>query len=77
MDEFAGFSPNNPLLLNLRFRLAATEGEVAGLGEKVRAWVGDAKEQRNPSLLAEAGRLLSEQGLTEDSLPYLRAAYAM
>jgi predicted Zn-dependent protease len=77
VDEFAGFSPNNPLLLNLRFRLAATEGEVAGLGEKVRAWVGDAKEQRNPSLLAEAGRLLSEQGLTEDSLPYLRAAYAM
>jgi tetratricopeptide (TPR) repeat protein len=77
VDEFASFSPSNPLLLNLRFRLAVAEGDIAGLGEKVRDWVGDAEEQRNPPLLAEAGRLLSEQGLTEDSLPYLRAAYAM
>jgi tetratricopeptide (TPR) repeat protein len=74
-DEFDRIAPGSPMLLNLRFQLALAEGKTSGLPDKVREWVGDAQQRRNAPLLAEAGRLLSEQGFPVESLPYLEAAY--
>jgi tetratricopeptide (TPR) repeat protein len=75
IDEFDRIAPDNPMLLNLRFQLALAEGQNKGLPDKVREWVGDKKQRKNAPLLAEAGRLLSEQGFAVESLPYLEEAY--
>jgi tetratricopeptide (TPR) repeat protein len=75
--EFDRIAPNSPMLLNLRFQLALAEGQNKGLPDKVREWVGDKQQRNNASLLAEAGRLLSEQGFAVESLPYLEEAYRM
>lgn len=77
IDEFDRIAPGSPMLLNLRFQMMLAEGKTNELPEKVRDWLGDEQQRRNAPLLAEAGRLLSEQGFPVESLPHLRAAYRM
>lgn len=75
IDEFDRLAPGSPLLLNLRFQVAVAEGKTNSLPEKVRQWVGKETERRNAPLLAEAGRLLSEVGMVQEAIPYLKSAY--
>jgi len=75
IDEFDRLAPGSPLLLNLRFQVAVAEGKTNSLPEKVRQWVGKETERRNAPLLAEAGRLLSEIGMSQEAIPYLKSAY--
>ncbi len=75
IEELDQFSSASPLLLNLRFQVALAEGKAERLAEKVHQWVGKELDNRNAPLLAEAGRLLSVQGLHFEALPYLQSAY--
>jgi len=75
IEDFEQFSSASPLLMNLRFQVALADGKVERLAEKVRQWVGKELDNRNAPLLAEAGRLLSNQGLHLEALPYLQSAY--
>lgn len=75
IEELDQFSSGSPLLLNLRFQVALGDGKAERLAEKVQQWVGKELDNRNAPLLAEAGRLLSVQGLHLEALPYLQSAY--
>jgi Flp pilus assembly protein TadD len=77
IDDFDALAANSPLLLNLRFQLAVAQGKESQLAEKMRQWVGREGIRPNAALLAEAGRLLSEQGMSSDALPYLKSAYEL
>ena len=75
IEELDQLSSGSPLLLNLRFQCALADGKAVRLAEKVHQWVGNELDNRNAPLLAEAGRLLSDQGLHLEALPYLQSAY--
>ena len=75
IEGFDTLAAGSPLLLNLRFQLAVARGEAGQLAEKMQLWIGQEGSRRNAPLLAEAGRLLSEQGMAIEAIPYLKSAY--